>query len=128
MIATDSARFFGGIVTDSTAQPASILVLCRDLLFASKITATAKAVNVPVKLLRDPAKLTEETAGRLIVDLTQAGYIEAASQWRQRTGGRVTGFAGHADGDTLAAAQAAGIDQILTRGEFSANLPAILGE
>jgi hypothetical protein len=107
----------------------TILVLCRDLLFASKISAAAKSANVPVKMLRDVAKLhDEEEAGRLIVDLTQEGFIEAAAEWKQRTGGRVTGFAGHADMETITRARDAGIDQVLAKGEFVGRLREILRE
>jgi len=105
----------------------TILVLCRDLLFASKISAAAKGANVPVKMLRDASKLNDEMDSRqLIVDLTQEGFIEAAAQWKQRMGGRVTGFAGHADVETINRAQAAGIDQILARGEFAGRVQQIL--
>jgi hypothetical protein len=104
-----------------------ILVLCRDLLFASKISSAAKGLDVPVKLIRDPLKLAAETEGRrLIVDLTQDGFIQAAAEWKQRTGGHVTGFAGHADTETIDRAQRAGIDSVLPRGGFVANLAQIL--
>jgi hypothetical protein len=111
-----------------TAQSCSpILVLCRDLLFASKISSAAKGVSVPVKLMRDASKLDEETESRrLIVDLTQDGFIEAAAQWKRATGGHVTGFAGHADVATINHAKSAGIDQVMARGEFAARLADLL--
>lgn len=112
---------------DNSIMTPPILVLCRDLLFTSKITATAKARDIPVKLVRDPAKLIEEPAvPRLVVDLTQGGFLDAAVQWKQRTGGHVTGFAGHTDVDLISAAEAAGVDLVLSRGEFSAKLEQVL--
>lgn len=108
-------------------SPQATLVLCRDLLFASKITSTAGAIGAQIKLIRDVSKLeSESNSNRLIVDLTQDGFIDAAVRWKQRTGGQVTGFAGHADVQTIERAQLAGIDRVLSRGEFSSNLPHIL--
>ena len=103
-----------------------ILILCRDLMFSSKITATAKAHGVPFKVIRDPSKLIEEPAARMMVDLTQEGYLQAAAEWKSRTKGHVTGFAGHTDVDTLTAAEAAGLDSVFTRGAFTANLDRIV--
>lgn len=105
---------------------APILVLCRDLLFGSKITSTAGTAGVAVKMLRDPKKLAEEQGDRLIVDLTYEGFPQAAAEWKSRTGGHVTGFAGHTDVELIAAAQNAGMDLVLSRGEFSARLADVL--
>jgi hypothetical protein len=109
-------------------SPPPILILCRDLMFTSKITATAKAHGVAFKVIRDPAKLADEPAGRMMVDLTQEGYLSAAADWKSRTQGHVTGFAGHTDTETLSAAKAAGLDAVFTRGAFTANLDRIIQE
>src|SRR3954451_22032584 len=86
-----------------------VVVLCRDLFFGSKITATSKAVGVPVRMLRDPAKLAEHSASRrLIVDLNQPGYLDAAAAWKRSTGGNVSGFVKHTDTETIANARSAG--------------------
>lgn len=103
-----------------------ILILCRDLLFGSKITATAKATGHPFKVIRDPKKLAEEEGARLVVDLTQEGFLDAAIAWKARTGGHVTGFAGHTDVELISAAQTAGLNMVLSRGEFSARLADVL--
>jgi hypothetical protein len=124
MVFPHSSNGYDGLIMSDKIP---ILILCRDLLFASKITATAQATATPFKLVRDASKLDDEPdARRLIVDLTQQGFIEAAAGWKQRTGGHVTGFAGHADVETIAQAQAAGLDTILARGQFAATLPEIL--
>jgi hypothetical protein len=104
-----------------------LLVLCRDLLFVSKITATAATIGLPVKVVRDPTKLQDHPeARRLIVDLNQDGFSEAAAQWKRQTDGHVTGFVGHADTDAIERASAAGIDAVLARGVFVARLEEIL--
>lgn len=104
-----------------------ILVLCRDLLFTSKITGTASAQKVAVRVIRDPAKLAGEAGSRrLIVDLTQEGYLAAAVVWKGQTGGHVTGFAGHTDVGLITEARAKGVDLVLSRGEFSAQMAQVL--
>ena len=112
--------------TDPTSAD-TILVLVRDLMLSSKITSTARAIGVTFKQIREASKLDAEVgSGRLIVDLTQEGFPEAAARWKQRTAGFVTGFAGHTETETLAKAQQLGLDEVLARGAFVAMLPTIL--
>jgi hypothetical protein len=104
-----------------------VLVLVRDLMFSGRIDATARTADVPVKILRDPALLEGEKAGTLlIVDLGQPGALEAAAAWRQRKGGEVVGFVAHVDEETIRRAREAGIDRVLTRGQFVQALPELL--
>jgi DNA-binding NarL/FixJ family response regulator len=103
-----------------------MLVLVRDLMFSSRITAAGKAEGVAMKLLRDPAALAGEGGDRLIVDLNLPGAIEAAAQWKQRTGGAVVGFVAHVDTETIQQAQVAGLDEVLPRSRFVAVLPQLL--
>lgn len=120
----------GGTPRDPAArQPtADVLVLVRDLMFASRISATARAANVPLTLLRDAAQLTATAsdATRLIVDLNQGGAIDAAAAWRAQPGREVIGFVSHVDADTIARARAAGIDRVLPRSRFVELLPDLL--
>lgn len=102
-------------------QSEPLLILCRDLLLSSKIVATAQAAGIRTKLLRDPQRLSEQThARRLIVDLGEAGFLEAAVQWKQMTGGHVIGLVSHVDTRMIEQARAKGIDKILSRGAFAA--------
>jgi hypothetical protein len=102
------------------------LALCRDLLFGSKITATAKAVGVAVRIVRDPQKLADLDGSRLLVDLNMPGHLEAAAAWKARTCGEVIGFIAHVAGDGIVEAKRAGLDRILSNGGFSANLETLL--
>ena len=111
---------------DSPSSPVPVLVLVRDLLFASRITATARAVGVAVKMLRDADQLPPEAGARAIVDLNQAGAIEAAVEWKRRQGGAVIGFVAHVDADTIRRARDAGIDHVLPRSRFVADLESLL--
>ena len=95
-----------------------VLVLVRDLMFASKISSTAQALGVTVKMLRDPAKLAGEAGDRVLVDLNQDGALEAAAEWKTTSGGRVIGFVSHVDRETIDRARAAGIEEVLPRSQF----------
>jgi hypothetical protein len=103
-----------------------VLALVRDLLFASKITGTAKALGTAVTIVRDPARLAAQPGRRLLVDLTLEGAIDAAVQWHKQTGGDVVGFAGHVDTDTLSRARDAGIPKIVSKGQFVQMLPELV--
>jgi hypothetical protein len=106
------------------SQP--ILVLVRDLVFASRISATAQAAGVTVKMIREPEKLAGEQGDRLIVDLNQAGALEAAVEWKLESGARVIGFVSHVDRETIDRARSSGIDEVLPRSQFVQRLPELL--
>jgi hypothetical protein len=111
-----------------TMIDAPVICLVRDLLFYSKIRAAAESAQIPLKSLRDPTKLLNETGIGLIVDLNQPAALQSAANWKEQTGCAVVGFVSHVDTETIAAARAAGLDRILARSQFEQNLPAILQE
>ena len=104
------------------------IALVRDLMFSSRITATARAAGVEVTVVREPGKLAEASgAGLLIVDLNLEGAIEAAVAWKGATaGGQVVGFVSHVDTQTIQRAREAGIGRVMARGEFVRVLPELL--
>jgi hypothetical protein len=103
------------------------IALVRDLMFSSRITATARAAGREVKVVREPGKLAQaDGAGLLIVDLNLEGAIEAAVRWKGGMAGRVVGFVAHVDTQTIQRAQEAGIDRVMARGEFVRALPELL--
>lgn len=106
-------------------QPA-VIALVRDLIFASRITATAQSLGTNVRLVRDAADLARNTGRLLIVDLNLAGAIEAATAWKGATGREVVGFVSHVDTDTIDRARAAGVDRVLARSRFVELLPQLL--
>ena len=110
----------------SSESTPPVLVLVRDLMFASKIRATAQSLGAPVQMLREPAQLNETAGGRLIVDLNQPGVLDAAVAWKGRTAGQVVGFVSHVDTQTIQAARQAGVDQVLPRSRFVEILPELL--
>ena len=109
---------------DDAPQP--ILALVRDLMFASKISATARALNVAVTVLRDPQSLAGQQSAMLLVDLNHPGALAAAVQWKQQGGGVVVGFVSHVDTDTIREARAGGLDRVSSRSEFVRTLPELL--
>ena len=102
-----------------------VVALIRDLLFASKVTATARSLGVDVRIVRDATAIPD--GGTLLLDLNQPGAIEAAAAWKAAAEGRTTiGFVSHVDADTIARAKAAGIDRVLARSQFVQQLPDLL--
>jgi hypothetical protein len=108
--------------------PVAVIALVRDLMFSSKITSTARAAGVTVKIIRDPAQLSAQPAQCLLVDLNQEGAIAAAAQWRTTTGKPAIGFVSHVDSTTITQAREAGIDRVMPRSQFVASLQKILQE
>jgi hypothetical protein len=107
---------------ETQAPVPTVICLVRDLLFFSKIRGAAQSAGITLKNLREPEKLSDETGDVLLVDLGQDGCLSAAANWRQRTGKPVVGFASHVDVETIQSAKAAGIDQVMTRGQFDRNV------
>lgn len=107
------------------SQP-QVVALVRDLLFASHISATARAESVEVRIVRDAKQLAEIPGRLLLVDLNQNGALDAAVAWRAAQRAPVIGFAAHVDTATISRAKQAGIDQVLARSQFVNRLPELL--
>jgi hypothetical protein len=108
-------------------DPAPSLLICvKDLLFGSKVTATARAHSVAFRGVRGFSRLIETPAEFLIIDLNHPGSVEAAAQWKAKFNGHVTGFVSHVAEDVIAQARAAGIDQVMSNGAFTARLDDIV--
>lgn len=111
-------------IPPSPAPP--VIALVRDLLFASRIRAAAKGLDVVVRIVREPAQLRGVPGRRLLADLNQPGAIEAAAAWKAATGGAVAGFVAHVDADTARRARAAGVDRVIARSRFVERLDELL--
>ena len=111
-----------------SSEPRSpdVLVLVRDLIFATKIRGTAEALGTPVKMLRDPVTLAQHAGRLLIVDLNLPGVIPAAAEWQSQGDRTVVGFVSHVDAETIAAARRAGVTEVLARSKFVEVLPSLL--
>jgi hypothetical protein len=126
-----------------------IVYACRDLIFATKVRATAEALGLASRPARDAAALHQRlmcvddgkghaaVTGVLIdMDLgaealaliRQAKTVLPAIPGRPAVPGvpGVVAFGSHVATELLDAARAAGADFVLPRSQFTANLPAIL--
>ncbi|MCU0702791.1 MAG: hypothetical protein MUF18_02250 [Fimbriiglobus sp.] len=110
----------------------SVVLLCDDLLFGSKVTATGRAHAIPVLVARTPtaavAKATEAVC--VIVDLHLNGLDLPAllADLRSVRPVKVIGFGSHVDVETLKAARRAGCDVVMPKSQFTAELETKLAE
>jgi len=111
------------------AEPSQpILVLCKDLLFTSRITAEGRAARIACLVVRDLDKLAEQSGSKLILDLNLPGAIEAASTWQKtHPEAQTIGFVSRVDTETIRIAREAGIGLVLPRSQFVVKLAEILG-
>jgi DNA-binding NarL/FixJ family response regulator len=112
-----------------------ILAAVDDFLFRSKIRATAKHVNADVRFAQTPAEILTQARelkpALVIIDLNSTkadpvATIAALKADPELPGIRAIGFASHVHTDLIAAARAAGADQVLPRSAFAGNLAEIL--
>jgi CheY-like chemotaxis protein len=111
-----------------------ILVAVDDLFFLAKIRETARLVGVPVESVdpkRLPERLAQAPARAVMLDLNHrsGAAVEAVRALKAdpaTTRVPVLGFVSHVQTDLIAAARAAGCDEILARSAFTAQLPELL--
>jgi DNA-binding NarL/FixJ family response regulator len=113
----------------------SILLLSDDLLFASRVTGSAKEHGIGVSVCRTPEILLIEVQTQLptcvILDLSNPGLNVArlVPDLKRRTPPpKVVAYGSHVDVETLKAARAAGCDLVLPRSQFVEELPRALPE
>lgn len=109
------------------------IALVSDLMFSSKITATANSVGASVAIVRTleqlENELTSNPATIVMIDLetTAADPIEAITQCvNAQPKPRIIAFGPHVNVDLLTKASDAGADDVMPRGAFTANLPQLL--
>jgi PleD family two-component response regulator len=112
-----------------------VLCLVDDLIFSIKISTAAKALAAPVFFERSPemalARVREKQPSLVILDLnsTKLRPLEIIAQMKadpSLTTIRTLGYVSHVQTDVIAAARAAGIDEVLARSAFSERLGQIL--
>lgn len=114
-----------------------ILVAVDDLLFSSKIRATAKQLGVEIAFARTPSDIVEQARERqpslVIFDINceKADPINTVAAMKADPELRAiptTGFVSHVNTSLIMAARGAGMDEVMARSAFAANLPQILTE
>jgi len=111
----------------------SLVACVEDLFFRSKIDATARHLNVPVRFA-DMAGLVEaadnrETAAVLLELSSNGAPLDAVRRIRENTRTRelpVIGFLSHVDRELAKKAESAGVTQVMPRSQFSETLPDLL--
>jgi PleD family two-component response regulator len=113
------------------------MVLCavEDLMFVSKLRAAAASARVELRFVRSPqaaiAEARQHQPALVILDLNADRLrpldIVAALRADPALGGvRTVGYVSHVDGDRIAASRAAGVDEVMPRSAFAAQLRAML--
>lgn len=111
----------------------SVVACVDDLFFRSKIDATARHLNVPVRFASAGALATacgEAGTAALLIELSDNGEpLKAVRALRQAKATQdlpVIGFLSHVDTALARDAQAAGVTRVLPRSQFSETLPDLL--
>jgi len=109
-----------------------LIVAVRDLVFRSKIFAAAERVGAEVRLAPRGTPLPEAVRalgpGTVLADLSEPGVVAEVPAARLAGATRVIGFLGHLQTELMAQAAAAGVDEVLTRGQLVQRLDGILRE
>ena len=112
-----------------------VLAAVDDLLFSSKIRATAKQAGVEVIFARSPQEILDQVKALkpslVLFDLNSGktnpvATITALKADPALGGSRVLAFASHVHTELIASARNAGADQVVPRSAFAANLADIL--
>jgi DNA-binding response OmpR family regulator len=107
-----------------------ILAAIHDLMFSSKVNAAAQ--GRPIAWLKRGTKVVDEVAREkpdvLLIDLAapQLDALNAIREIKKGAGVTVIGYVDHTREDVMAAARAAGCDQVMSKGEFARRLPELL--
>lgn len=114
-----------------------ILYLASDLLWATRIKATAEDLGLAARPVRSldmlEARLKDTEPTGVILDLEAAdaaleilGRLRGADASERERAIRIVAFAPHVKTQVMAAAEAAGADWVLARGAFDRTLPQVL--
>jgi PleD family two-component response regulator len=112
-----------------------VLCLVDDLIFSVKISTAAKALAAPVFFERSAEmalpRIREKQPSLVIFDLNSAKLRPLEVLALMKTDPalksiRTLGYVSHVQTDVIAAARAAGIDEVLARSAFSERLGEIL--
>jgi DNA-binding response OmpR family regulator len=111
------------------------LYFTSDLLFASRVTQAARRQGLEIEVLGSEQMLWAAAAADdvslVILDLDRVGSdLQQRIAWlrQQSDGTAVVGYGPHVDAASLTAAQSAGCDLVLTRGQFDRQINQVLAQ
>ena len=111
------------------------IALISDLFFASKLEATARAANVPVRIVSSPeafaVEMQNEPPTLAIIDLNfdatrSVETIAAMKRNPEAQATRIVAFLSHVQVELAESARAAGADVVMPRSVFASHLAEIL--
>lgn len=110
---------------------ADVVYLVRDMLFTSKIREVARQLGLTAESARDPAGLAAAArqARLVLLDLRLPASLEALEALAadpSTAAVRTVGFVDHEKVDVMDAARALGCREVLTKGQFSKDLPRLM--
>jgi CheY-like chemotaxis protein len=119
-------------VTPAIEQTVHGLLLCRDLMFTSKVTGTAAALGLRIETVGSvegmQSRAGQTRPGAIFLDLNcpdfQPQDVINALAGLPRP--QIIAFGSHVDVDRLESARVAGCDLVLPRSKFSSTLPDLL--
>src|SRR3954468_24913704 len=97
----------------------AVLFLCPNLMFASRVSGAAAALKIPLQVVATASDLAAKLSAKtrlVIVDLSQPGLDlpQLVGQVRQGSpSARIVAFGPHVNEAELAAAKAAGCDEVM---------------
>jgi DNA-binding NarL/FixJ family response regulator len=107
-----------------------VLALASDLIFSTRIAATAQAQEVSCNVigsLNEVPDALSQNPSLAFIDLTTDASIEAIGLIRQHPGTvRIVAFAPHVDTQAIEQARQAGADDVLARSAFVKQLAGLL--
>jgi CheY-like chemotaxis protein len=118
----------------STDRSQTGILLCRDLIFTTKIQGTARSLGYRIEVVHDVSNARVEIESLrprvILIDLT-AGELSGAaamSDYVSLAGPEtwVVAFGPHVEVEALARAKAAGCQVVLPRSKFAGDLPRLL--
>lgn len=114
-----------------------ILYSAADLLWATRIKATADSLGVPCRPVRDvamlEARLADSDVRAILIDLEAPerglaliARLRGPGSGERERGVRIVAFGPHVAKELFQRARDAGADEVLARGAFDRNLPDVL--
>ena len=108
----------------------TILIICNDLFFQTKIETTAGLLGKPFKTVPDVQSLQaalKENPQLIIWDLNAGlNLIETTKLIKSKTKVKIIAYLSHVQTDLVRKAKDAGIDEVMPRSAFTIQLPKIL--
>jgi CheY-like chemotaxis protein len=110
----------------------TLVATVEDLFFRSKIDATARNLNVPVRFVERKdltAVCLEGKTAAVLLELSNGSSLDAIRSLRQNPKTRdvpVIGFLSHVDRDLARDAESAGVTRVMPRSQFAETLPDLM--